>query len=105
MIGLWVGGTVTPNSYTDSKDALERLKRDEAVREKSPYQVVYCPWCGEDMPAHNYSCDDDLERTLIKCSNRECPFSMTKSQLGLPVLLVDEEIYRNPPSMTAGNGR
>ena len=99
MIGLWVGGTVTPNSYTDSKDALERLKRDEAVREKSPYQVVYCPWCGEDMPAHNYSCDDDLERTLIKCSNRECPFSMTKSQLGLPVLLVDEEIYRNPPSM------
>jgi hypothetical protein len=98
-IGLWVGGSVTPNSYSDAKDALQRLKRGELVFEGSPYQLLFCPWCGSDIPPSNYTSDDDLERTLVKCGNRECAFSMTRSELGLPVLLVDQEIYRHPTSL------
>ena len=98
-IGLWVGASVTPNTYADAKEALVRLKNGETLYEASPYQVLYCPWCGRDLPPDHYTSDDDLERTLIKCSGEACLFSMRASELGLPVLLVDEEIYRHPPSV------
>lgn len=97
-IGLWVGASVTPNSFDDSKAAIETLKKPQPVYEGSPYQVLYCPWCGADITPDYYVCDDDLRRTLVKCPNAGCAFSW-KSELGLPVLLVDEEIYRHPPSL------
>jgi hypothetical protein len=97
-IGLWVGGSVTPNSYDDSKAALIKLKNSQRVYEGSPYQVLYCPWCGTDISPQNYVCDDDLRRTLIKCPNDSCAFSWNTPE-GLPLLLVDEEIYRNPPGL------
>ena len=43
--------------------------------------------------------DDDLERTLVKCFGSECPFGAGNSEFGLPALLVDREIYREPPSL------
>jgi hypothetical protein len=98
-IGLWVGSSVTPTSYEESKEALIRLKSGEILFEASPFQVQFCPWCGRDLPPDHYSCDDDRERTLVKCDGDDCPFSMARSELGLPILLVDQEIYRNPPSL------
>jgi len=98
-IGLWVGQSATPNTYKEAKEALEDLKQDRQVYERSPYQVLYCPWCGHDIPPRSYASDDDLERTLIACPNPDCDFGGARSEYGLPVLLVDEEIYRNPPSM------
>ena len=98
-IGLWVGSSVTPNNYGESKEALVKLKAGEVLYEASPYQVQFCPWCGRDIPPDHYTSDDDLERTLVKCDGPDCPFSMTRSELGLPVLLVDQEIYRHPPSL------
>ncbi len=98
-IGLWVGQSVTPNTYEDSKAALEQLKRDQRVYGRSPYQILYCPWCGSDIAPANYVADDELERTLIKCLTRECPFGARNSEFGLPALVVDREIYREPPSL------
>jgi hypothetical protein len=98
-IGLWVGQSVTPNSYEDAKEALEKLTRGEAVYEKSPYLILFCPWCGTDLDPSDYASDDDLERTFVKCSNRDCDFAPHNSRFGLPVLLVDREIYRHPPSL------
>ena len=98
-IGLWVGQSVTPNSYKDSKEALEELKKGRPVYRMSPYQVLYCSWCGEDIPAEQYVADDDLERTLIKCFASDCPFGVLNSELGLPALVVDQEIYHQPPSL------
>ena len=98
-IGLWVGQSVTPNSYDDSKDALDRLKEGQRVYGRSPYQVLFCPWCGEDITPANYVTDDDLQRTLIKCWSSDCPFGVRSAELGLPALVVDQEIYRNPPSL------
>jgi hypothetical protein len=98
-IGLWVGGSVTPNTFADSKAGLQRLKNGEILYEGSPYQLLYCPWCGHDLTPGDYLSDDDLERTLIKCPNPECHFYAASSEFGLPVLLVDQEIYRNPPSL------
>lgn len=98
-IGLWVGQSVTPNLYSQSKEALEKLIKGDQVYEKSPYQVLFCPWCGTDLEPHHYRADDDLERTNVGCPNRDCEFAPENSGEGLPVLLVDQEIYRHPPSM------
>ena len=98
-IGLWVGTSVTPNRYSDSKEALEELKNGQTVYRMSPYQILYCPWCGEDIPVEHYVADDQMERTLIKCPGSDCDFSAVNSEFGLPALLVDQEIYRNPPSL------
>lgn len=98
-IGLWVGQSVTPNSYDDSKAAINKLKRGESVYDKSPFQVLFCPWCGDALSPANYICDDDSERTFVKCFNPECIFHVTSAQHGIPALVVDSEIYRNPPSL------
>ncbi len=98
-IGLWVGQKAAPNSFKDSADALDKLREGKRVYQGSPYQIVYCPWCGEDLTPEDYVAERDLERTLVKCRNSECDFAASKSRLGLPLLVVDEEIYRNPPSL------
>ena len=98
-IGLWVGQSVTPNTYADSREALEYLKNDRRVFGGSPYQVLYCPWCGEDISHTNYVADDGLQRTLIKCPAGDCAFSARNAEFGLPALVVDQEIYREPPSL------
>jgi hypothetical protein len=98
-IGLWVGRQATPNTFEESEKALKDLKDGRRVYEANPYQVVYCPWCGHDVTPQDYVADRDLERTLVKCRNPECDFAASKSRLGLPLIVVDEEIYRNPPSL------
>ncbi|HEX7278336.1 MAG TPA: DISARM system helicase DrmA [Solirubrobacterales bacterium] len=98
-IGLWVGQSATPNNYEEAKKALRNLRKERRVFSGSPYQVLYCPWCGHDIAPADYYCDDVLERTLVICPNPGCDFSRPSCSLGLPVLLVDEEIYRNPPSL------
>jgi Helicase conserved C-terminal domain len=98
-IGLWVGGKVTPNSFVEARETLDQLKLNQPVYEASPYQIVFCPWCGTDLDPHCYTSDGDLERTLIHCSNQDCGFNAGSSEGGLPVLLVDDEIYHHPPSL------
>ncbi|MBT4276014.1 MAG: hypothetical protein HOD39_13855, partial [Verrucomicrobia bacterium] len=98
-IGLWVGQSVTPNSYKDAKNALSKLKNGEQVYEKSPYQVLFCPWCGEDLAPQNYVTDDESERVLIHCWNPGCYLETSTTPSGIPALLVDQEIYRHPPSL------
>ena len=80
-IGLWVGQSVTPNTYEDSREALENLKNDQLVFSGSPYQVLYCPWCGEDISPTNYVADDDLQRTLIKCPVGRLPLRSSEFRI------------------------
>ena len=72
-IGLWVGLSVTPNWYASSKDALENLRKGRPVYRESPYQILHCPWCGEDIFPKHYVPDDERERTLIKCPSTRLP--------------------------------
>lgn len=98
-VGLWVGQSVTPNSYKQSEEALDRLKSGERMSGRSPFQIVNCPWCGSDVTPANYVTDPALQRTLIKCPNGKCPFGAPNAEFGLPALVVDDEIYREPPTL------
>jgi hypothetical protein len=106
-IGLWVGARVTPNRTDDAADWLKQQrggKRTPSRAAGSPHQLVSCPWCGAALePGRDITVDTVTRRTLITCPDVFCPFGtgMPDSD-GLPVVVVDEEIYRLLPSLIIG---
>ena len=100
-IGLWVGNEVTPGSRADAKKALERLHKAARPEEANGFQVESCPWCGNALLPTSRS--DDRSHygvrlvgrdVIVHCTNRDCDFSNE-----LPVAVVDELIYEQPPTI------
>jgi ribosomal protein L24E len=102
-IGLWVGQRVTPNTTEESHEAIERERDGKYGAGSTPAQLGFCPWCGSEIvPGRDIKVVRDTGRTFVFCGDKygTCEFGKAKSpDLGLPVLVVDEEIYRRPPSM------
>lgn len=103
-IGLWVGQGATPNKMgkrgdKDEYSARERtlaFKRDSKSK-PSPIPLERCPWCGEKFSANSFQLqpsEDDPKNLAVVCVNRECDF---RSRNPLPILAVDEPIYRRLP--------
>jgi hypothetical protein len=101
-LGLWVGSSVTPNNYEEAKrqvtDAVGRGSQSGGV-----LQLTLCPWCGTALSAgRDLHTDDARRRVLLYCGDPDgaCPFSRRRSPgEGLPVMTVDEEIYRLTPAL------
>ena len=103
-IGLWVGQKVTPNKTQEAHDVLDALRNNRKPRTGagSPAQLTSCPWCGSEIaPGRDIHADKDQTRTTVSCGDKRgaCDFSKRKSDIGLPIIVVDEELYRRPPSM------
>lgn len=101
-IGLWVGVNVTPNTTEESHNAIEKEREGTRGKGATPAQLNNCPWCGSEIqPGRDIHVDRDIGRTISYCGDKysRCEFSKAKSPIGLPVIVVDEEIYRRPPSM------
>lgn len=55
-IGLWVGGSSSPNTRKEALSALEKLQRDPSS--ENPFILLKCPWCGAKFgPSLNASSD------------------------------------------------
>ena len=107
-IGLWVGERATPNT-TDKANEWKKHARGAcgAYRAQSgtPAQIPYCPWCGSSIDEQHIHVDMTLRRTLTFCGDKygRCPFTQRRSRHeGLPVVVVDEEIYRLLPALLIG---
>ena len=108
-IGLWVGQRTTPNTTDQSDEALKREHghsgRSSSVGGSgSPAQLTNCPWCGAKIQAEkgHLQVDKRTSRTMTYCGDPlgNCPFSRAQSPgEGLPVLVVDEDIYRRLPAL------
>jgi hypothetical protein len=107
-LGLWVGNKVTPGTTEQSHQAIEAIRDKDRNRAgiASPAQLTSCPWCGSEIqPGRDIDVDKVAGRTAIYCGDKLalCEFSKAKSSAnahpGLPVMLVDEEIYHRPPTM------
>jgi hypothetical protein len=106
-IGLWVGMRTTPNSIEDAHEAILRSHGGGAGRGTgSPLQLTNCPWCGseiksgQDVKVETYK--QGRARVFTFCGDQlgRCDFSRAKSpDEGIPILTVDEEIYRRLPSL------
>jgi hypothetical protein len=109
-IGLWVGMRATPNTTEQAYEWIQQARgggwKGKGVGVGTPAQLTNCPWCGSEIDAGR---DIDVERvssgrgrTLIYCGDAlgVCPFGRRLAAgEGLPVLVVDEEVYRLLPAL------
>ncbi|CAM2006413.1 DISARM system helicase DrmA [Acanthopleuribacter pedis] len=105
-IGLWVGQAATPNVLGKSGDnnpyaartKLQRFQR-EAGKE-SPIPLQRCPWCGLKFTPPSFKLEPDArqpEDLRIQCLNTDCDFTVNRNPLGLPIVAVDEPLYKRIP--------
>jgi hypothetical protein len=106
-LGLWVGNRVTPGTTEQAHQAIEAIRDKDRNRSgiASPAQLTSCPWCGTEIFGRDIEVDKTACRTSIYCGDKlsQCLFSKARSSErrhpGIPVQVVDEEIYHRPPSM------
>jgi hypothetical protein len=112
-IGLWIGSSHTPNSNIGAGFGADyHLKKLENARSKydiekhNKFQVLKCPWCGTKMTQDiegnkkvgrlGYEMKNGSKFYLF-CTQDDCVF-----RLKLPIQIVDEELYKNPPTLLFG---
>lgn len=105
-VGLWVGQRSTPNWVADADEAIKQFKRGGTASGGTPYQLKHCPWCGTPIEAGRDLAaelpEQGRSRVLTYCGSllNHCPFNARQSHgEGLPVMVVDEEIYHRLPSL------
>ena len=93
-IGLFVGGGLTPNKISEAQEKLDGIIRngDQSVRSGSPRQIFNCPSCGAELSVEHYVIENN--RLIIRCCNSSCEY-----KVGLPIYLVDEDIYAERPTL------
>lgn len=107
-IGLWVGD-LTPNKRDDARKAFQRM--EQGREEDNPFIVLKCPWCGSQMgylkeerrnkvKGYKRRKIGTKETIVYQCDNLECDFS--KTEFNLPLVVIDEDIYDNPPTLLIG---
>ena len=99
-IGLWVGTDVSPKRFDEAAEQLKRASTGGGYR-LTVLQVQRCPWCGSKIGPRDIDADPRNRRVYVYCGDElaQCPFARGgEAGEGLPVLTVDEEIYRLAPA-------
>jgi hypothetical protein len=102
-IGLWVGQSVTPNKNSEAVLALNTLLTNG---KPNPFVVLTCPWCGAEMGpvalGNGYEAKGyrrESSKVVFRCQDPDCIF---RDSRGLPLLVVDEAIYEERPTLLIG---
>ena len=102
-IGLWVGDAATPNRMGKKGDNNPRSARARTLDfnrdsgKPSPVPIETCPWCDEKLKSRAFRLspsEDHPQNLEIRCSRRGCDFA---GETALPIVAVDEPIYRRIP--------
>lgn len=99
-IGLWVGRSATANTLDQVAKQITEYKNDNSPRAQSPFPLATCPWCNTEFTRDCFILKPNKthpEEVLVGCANIECDFNLGKNNEGIPVLFVDEQIYRELP--------
>jgi hypothetical protein len=116
-IGLWVGQASTPNTIQEANKLLDGEKYGmEAEAQKgtngdphkyNEFQISSCPWCGtksiskfkntDGKEVWKYGFKSKRSDFIIHCLNQKCTFHKR-----LPIQVVDEVLYQNPPTLLFG---
>jgi hypothetical protein len=103
-LGLWIGGSSTPNTTTAAHEAIAtaRQRQGRTGSYADPLKLAACPWCGTALSIDkDVQADKTRARTLFACPDPTfaCAFTLRNSNGdGLPIVTVDEEIYRLLPA-------
>jgi hypothetical protein len=111
-IGIWVGGSTTPNKHKQARKALSDLQK--GTSDRNPFLLTSCPWCGAQMglsdqvrASKGKSKGASVPRLLgVRRAGEEvvlhCPDAACEFSLMLPVHVVDEAVYSHRPSLVIG---
>jgi hypothetical protein len=102
-IGLWVGSDASPNRLggrgdTGDNTAVTRVRRFVQRGGRAPAPIKACPWCGTPFGRQSFQCVPNTvtpHNLEIRCANVSCDFAGNRA---LPILTVDEPIYRRLPA-------
>lgn len=110
-IGMWVGMSSTPNTLKETEEKIDNIneecnKKDGNPESKNDFQISSCSWCGTKLMTKNehnqwvygfkYKGGKNPD-FKIKCVNEKCHFHKE-----LPIQVVDEMLYDNPPTLLFG---
>ncbi len=109
-IGIWLGGSTTPNTRAEALAVLRSLTRGDGAKENQ-FVLDRCPWCGAQMGPVNLIGRGRGRRGLPKvigytqrgntvayaCPDRRCEFRQS-----LPLYVIDEDIYETRPALVIG---
>lgn len=107
-LGLWVGADTAPNHLDKDSDRSPGARQlfERMLEEQEPqnrFQLTSCPRCGtlivprEKSPAKHYGVEVTSERFRVFCPDSRC-----KLHSRIPVSVVDEDLYRSPPTVLIG---
>jgi hypothetical protein len=106
-IGFWVGKQTIPNSIADAQRKLQSTQQKLNQGNNylvNPFQLSNCQWCNTKIIAKitqkdtTYQIGHRVDRQLKSyCLNDACNFSEKNG--GLPIVLIDDDIYSKPPTI------
>lgn len=114
-LGLWIGGTGSPNKIRDARNELASFRSEKVSG--NPLILTECPWCRSQigrfdgptpsgMTQQQWNTartrgitDHPSEGPLLHCTDAKCAFGAEQHHHWLPVEVIDERIYQNPPSL------
>ncbi|WP_413800591.1 helicase-related protein [Streptomyces iranensis] len=100
-IGLWVGKETTPNKISAAQEELGILKQMNEPDDR--FLLERCPWCGTEMVPERQGQDRDFGvRADGVTTSFFCPRDTCDFHEHLPVSVVDEQIYKEPPTFVLG---
>lgn len=105
-VGLWVGRSATANTMEQVKKAVLEYKNSASKTASSPFPLATCPWCGNLLGKDSLVLGPSRsspEGVVVSCVSpagqapSTCEFSPKSNREGIPVVFVDEQIYRELP--------
>jgi hypothetical protein len=112
-LGLWIGASGSPNTWADASTAIQKYNRNDVAG--NPLVLTECPWCRSTIGRleqdatvrrnigksnNTAGLDFSGKRPYLKCSDVNCEYGGERDRL--PVEVIDEAIYNEPPSMFIG---
>ncbi|MEV5170263.1 helicase-related protein [Streptomyces flaveolus] len=101
-IGLWVGEGTTSNKFQAAKTAFDEQRA--ASHPEDVFILDRCPWCGTRIlpptwssVRSDYGVRAETDEFAFYCTRDECAFHDV-----LPVAVVDQHLYQDPPTFVLG---
>ncbi|MFT7157773.1 MAG: hypothetical protein ACI8Q1_002797, partial [Parvicella sp.] len=121
-LGLWLGRSACPNSNIEADERFRKFKKNEdSVSEGNPLVINECPWCKSQIGKAESSekprnmkdahwIDIRIKgfritgagrdkKISLACSDTNCDFGGRYEESWLPIEVIDENLYAEPPSM------
>ena len=118
-LGLWIGGSATANTLHNAQQEFNDYQ--EGRRKENPLVLGECPWCRAAIGRYEGAPPQGINRNaqawrvnigrigglrtvqgegpLLGCSDKQCEFGGQYADDLLPIEVIDERIYRKPPSL------